>query len=119
MNKKVDILSDTRTLYTYEELNSKGEKIQVEFVAVYPYNGCKNSLPNLWKKNGFTSEVLSSYWVVEVYATDESGCWGRYNPTIKPGGAGYVLNFDWVLPVTDENREKLLTEIERLAFASA
>lgn len=53
----------------------------------------------------------------DVYATDSAGCWGRYNPTTKlhESGKRLVLDFDWMLPATNENRDKILAEIIRRA----
>lgn len=67
----------------------------------------KNDLMHHWKKAGYVSEVSETHLALDCYYTDlEGNCWGRYNPTIKKG----KLDFEWVLPYTAENVEKLLTE---------
>ena len=116
--KSIDHRAATRTLYELDGTTPRGEQIAVEFTACIN-DGSKHSLPNLWHGMGYTAEVLPSYWAVDVYATDAAGCWGCYNPTVKrlPNEPGNVLNFAWVLPATDENREKLLSEIIRRANA--
>lgn len=104
-----------RTVYTFAEQNRNGERLQVELVEVRPDNRSKSSLPNLWQKHGYTKKRLESYFSVATYATDADGlCWGRYNPQTKEeavnGKPRAVINFDWMLEVTEQNRERLLRE---------
>ena len=103
-----------RWQYEYDEPTPRGERIAVEL------RRCDGgSLPRLWHKEGRTSRLLKSWWGVTVYAYDEDGrCFGRYNPTAKPGGDGYVYDFAWVLEATEENKERLFREIERRAFGA-
>lgn len=104
----------TRKFCCFNDRNSKGERIEVEFVKVE--NDYKEHLINVWYKKGFIKERLKSYWHVTVYAYDEKGaCWGRYNPQILPGGT--KINFDWVLEATEENKESILHEIIKRAYA--
>lgn len=116
--KSIDHRAATRTLYELEGTTTRGEYIAVEFTAC-TNDGSKHSLPAIWHKAGYTAEVLPSYWAVDVCATDAAGCWGRYNPTTKlhESGKRLVLDFDWMLPATNENREKILAEIIRRANA--
>ena len=116
--KSIDHRAATRTLYELEGTTPRGERIGVEFTAC-TNDGSKHSLQNIWHKAGYTPAPLPSYWAVDVYATDSAGCWGRYNPTEKrhPTEPQMVLDFDWVLPATPANREKLLAEIIRRANA--
>ena len=106
-----------RLVRTWHEPNAKGETIVVDFTRCE--GGCeKGSLPRLWKKAGYIDRVLETWWSVDVYCYDgRGGCRSRYNPTVKPGGGGYVLDFDWVLEGTPENMEAISREIERRAFA--
>lgn len=129
---KVEKMGSTRTYYTFNGLTPRGESVIVGMTACHPDNGYKNSLPNIWYRHGFISYVLPSYWTVDVYVYDECGCWGRYNPTEKTieettewsrwNGQRHVstthrhiLDFDWMLPATSENRGKILAEIIRRA----
>lgn len=115
MNYKIDKLAETRELYTFEEKNYKGEKIQVEFTKCIVDSNSKSSLPYLWFEKGYTDKLLDTYWSVDVFATEENGhCWGKYNPTIKKGE--YKLNFKWVLEATEENKQKILNEIIKRAY---
>lgn len=118
--KSIDHRAATRTLYELEGTTPRGERIGVEFTAC-TNDGSKHSLPNIWHKAGYTPAPLPSYWVVDVYATDAAGCWGRYNPTEKrhPTEPRMVLDFDLVLPATPANRHKILSEIIRRANKEA
>ena len=100
------------------EENAKGEKITVEFCKCENPGG-KNSLPYLWKKNGWMNRILENWYSVTVFATDKNGsCFGKYNPQTKKtkDGKRNVINFDWMLEATEENAAKLLNEIEKRAF---
>lgn len=109
MNYKIDKLAKTRELYTFEEKNHKGEKIQVEFIK------SSGSLAQIWFEKGYTDKLLDTYWSVDVFATQENGlCLGKYNPTIKRNT--YKLNFKWVLEATEENKQKILNEIIKRAY---
>lgn len=115
-----EMAKDTRWFVTFEERNKKGEEIVIEFSRCTNPGG-KNSLPYLWKKNGFISRILENWWNVQVYVTDKEGrCRGAYDPTSKlsEDGKRMVIVFDWMLEATEENAKKLFEEIEKQAFAA-
>lgn len=114
---KIKKMGSISTRYTFNSLTPRGETVCVDITACHSDNSYKNSLPNIWYRHGFISYVLPSYWSVDVYVYDERGCWGRYNPTTKlhENGKRMVLDFDWMLPATNENRDKILAEIIRRA----
>ena len=103
-----------RAFYELEETNKKGEKISVEITEIFVDNTNTNNLPNLWLKHGYTNKLYNSYLCVNCYVTDKDGnCWERYNPTIKLSDdkKRNVINFDYLMEVSEENKEKLLKEI--------
>lgn len=104
-----------RDFYTFTERNSKGELIEFEISKIIPDNKCKNSIPNLWYKYGMTKSVLPSYWSLHTYISKTidgcETCKMIYNPTVT----GHKLNFEWVLEATEENKQKLIDEVYRLA----
>lgn len=111
-----EVVPGSHLFYEYEELTPKGERLVVEMLR-FDNPGGKNSIPVLWRKHGYTSTVLDDWWSVNTYAYDNEGnCYGRYNPTVKREESRAVTDFDWKLPATEENRERLLREIERRAF---
>ena len=111
-----EVVPGSHLFYEYEELTPKGERLVVEMLR-FDNPGGKNSIPVLRHKHGYTSTVLDDWWSVNTYAYDNEGnCYGRYNPTVKREESRAVTDFDWKLPATEENRERLLREIERRAF---
>lgn len=106
-------MSKTREFYHFNDRNSKGERIEVEFTKVE--NDYKGHFINLWYKKGFIKEPLENYWNVMVYAYDKEGnCYGRYNPQVLPHGT--KINFDWILEATEENKKRILHEIIKRTY---
>lgn len=107
-----------RDRYTFESPNSKGERLIVDISGCDHDKRRRNDLMNVWKRAGYVSEFMPSHITVDTYVYNRLGdCCMRYNPTIKPGGAGYVLDFDWLLEDTEENRARLLDECARRFYA--
>lgn len=103
----------TREFYHFNDKNSKGERIEIEFTKIE--NNHKEHLINLWYKEGFIKEKLENYWHVEVYVYDEEGnCYGKYN--YNPQTHGTKINFDWILKATKENKERILNEIIKRTY---
>ena len=104
--------------------NAKKEKMVIEISATHsdedkPFAKDKNSLPFLWHKNGWTDKVMESYINCHTYVHDsEGGCYGSYNVTEKYDGKRNVINFDWLLEDTEENRKKIIEACIKL-FESA
>ncbi len=94
------------------EPQRENERFQIELSLVFPDNNNKNSLPNLWKNSGLTDKVLESYICLKTYFTNENGCFGICNPTIKKNSC--ALDFDWVLEATEENIKKIVGEAIQL-----
>ena len=116
-------------LYRFTEQNKHGETIEfsIDLCGDWDEPTNKNSLPYLWKKHGDINRVLPNYWHVSTYATDKNGdCYGVYNPQekhlIRKDENGktiedrMVIDFDFMLEATEENRQKIIAEIEKRAF---
>ena len=124
-----------RSMYEYNLPTQCGEKLIVEIMRTEVDPTDKNCLPYLWKKKGWMDRVLPSYWSAQTYTYDSDGhCWGeQYNPLTKvKEWTEYdcrlqkdivrkrrVINFDWKFEGTDENKLRILEEIERRAFGKA
>ena len=113
----IEQMAETRWFYTFTDTNKKGEKVIIE-LSKCEDNDSKSSLPKLWHKGGYIDRVLETYWCIETYVKDTEGnSFGRYNPQHKlsEDGKGAVINFDWMFEATEENKEKLINEVYRLA----
>lgn len=114
--------SDEYVKYTIKFEKKEHEQEDVLLVIERCPNGC---MP-LWVKNKIFKKPFA-WWHITTYAYDKDGyCWGRYNPQEKPeikrDNKGKIImnhdvvDFDWVLPATEENRQKIIAEVSRLAF---
>lgn len=113
----IEKMGEHRTFYKFTEKNKLGETLTVEILETYPDNTSKHSLPNLWKEHGFTNKLYDSYLNVQCYVTDKEGtCWGKYNPTEKlsEDKRRNVINFDYMLEVSKENKKYLLDKIYKM-----
>lgn len=88
--------------------NAKQETMLIEIIHCENPGG-NNSLPYLWYKEGWTDKVMKTYIGCNTYVYDsENGCYGGYNVTEKYDGKRNVINFDWLLEDTEENRKKII-----------
>lgn len=93
----------------YNKKNRLNETMLIQLVAC-DVKGC--SLPRLWKKNGYTSCIMESWWSISTFIYDENGnCYSKYNP--QHCYDKRALNFDYVLEVTRDNAITLLKECEK------
>lgn len=118
--KVLDCGSDIRRMYEFNGTTPRGEKLVVEVSECYPSGEKwgKNDLPTLWYKHGHTKKKLPNYICIKTYVYDKDGqCRGIYNPQsmLCWYSKRIVLNYDWVLPVTKENINRLLVECVRRA----
>lgn len=101
------------TRITVKRKNKKGESLIIELTdCKNPDRG--NTLPILWKKYGYTNKLLNTYICVKTYCTDSDGnCYDRYNPQIKlsEDKKRRIINFDWMLENTEDNKQKLIDEV--------
>lgn len=106
--------------FWYEFTNKEGDRIVFNLWKTHHSLEGKNSLPKIWKKEGWTDRLITDYWVIETYANIareingiKNGCWGFYNPQIMPNEN--KINFEWMLEPTEENKEKIINKIVELA----
>lgn len=110
-NYTVEQSSPTTFWLKFDELNLRKESLTIELSLCKDDSNSKRSLPKLWYSFGYTDKVLETYWCVSTYVKDSEGyCWGKYNPQSKMEGKRTVINFDWMLEGTEENKEKLIDE---------
>lgn len=125
MEKKMIIenMGKHRTFYKFTEKNKLRETLIVEISETFVDNSLKSdTLPKLWKKHGFTNKLYDSYLNVQCYVTDKDGtCWGKYNPTEKLSDdkKRNVINFDYLLEVSEKNKQYLLDLIYKMFMANA
>lgn len=101
----------------FNEKNKKNESLTIELLLCKNDQSYKKSLPNLWYQKGYTDRVLETYWSVNTYVKDSEGySWGCYNPQVKRSEDQnrMVINFDWMLEGTEENKEKIINEVYRI-----
>ena len=108
---KIILKQRTSTSYEvrFKEKNHLNETLILQINAVYPPKS-ENSLPNLWKKLGFTDKILDSYYILDVCAFDENSYeYHKYNPQIAKNEDGNrEINFDYMLEVSEANMYKLI-----------
>lgn len=96
--------------------NNKNEKIEVEIEEVRHDKTLRSDLMKLWVKKKWMPKFLDKTLYVRTYVYDMNGnCYGKYNPMVRKDNR--KINFDWVLEATEENQEKIIEEIKRLANA--
>lgn len=119
----IEKMGGHRTFYKFIEKNKLGETLTVEISETFVDNSLKSdTLPKLWKKHRFTNKLYNSYLNVDCYVTDKDGtCWGKYNPTEKLSDdkKRNVINFDYLLEVSEENKQYLLDLIYKMFMANA
>lgn len=90
--------------------NKKGEDVTVQL----SHLDLDCSLGKMWKKRGVIPKSCKSAVTVDVWAIDEKGnVFHKYDPQTTPDGR--YTNFDWMLEDSEENRNKIIAEVMRLA----
>ncbi len=114
---KFTLKQRTSTSYEvrFKEKNYLNEVLILQINEVYPPK-CENSLPNLWKKHGFTDKILDSYYILDVCVIDENSYeYHKYNPQIaKKSDGNRSINFDYMLEVSEANMYKLIDSVYNL-----
>lgn len=114
---KFTLKQHTNTSYEviFTEENALNERLILYINEVYPPNNEK-SLPNLWKKLGYTDKLLESYYMLDVCVIDENGYeYHKYNPQItKKVDGNRTINFDYMLEVNEKNMYKLINDVYNL-----
>lgn len=97
--------------------NARNKKNETIHISVSYCTGGK--LQKIWHRKGWTAELLENWWGLDTYVYDSDGsCFRAYDPTIKKSDDGkrYVVDFNWTLPATEENFEKLLSAVKKRFF---
>lgn len=119
----IEKIGKHRTFYKFKEKNKLGETLTVEISETFVDNNLKSdTLPKLWKKHGFTNTLYDSYLNVDCYVIDKEGtCWEKYNPTRKlsEDKKRKIINFNYLLEVSEENKQYLLDLIYKMFIANA
>ena len=113
---KIILKQRTSTSYEvrFKEKNHLNETLIIQINEVYPPK-CKNSLPVLWKKYGYTDKILDNYYILDVCAFDENGYeYHKYNPQIAKSDGNRSINFDYMLEVSEANMYKLIDNVYAL-----
>lgn len=111
-----------RELIRFNSPTPSGERVTIELSRI---SGDGANMAR-WVKSGALPAPLPQWWSVSAVAEDQTGMQReRYNPQIKTEpimdskkqvGAHQVINFEWMLEATEDNRQKIIDEVERLAF---
>ena len=104
----------------------KNREVRVYFSKVETCPGKSYDLMTAWVKAGYMKELLPSYWTVTVEVDDDGLTWNgnkfgygfakdykRYDNKGKLIESRYVIDFDWILEATEENKQVLLNEIKQ------
>lgn len=113
----VEQMADTRWVLRFNEKNQKGESLLIELSLCQDDPTWKNSNPKVWYKNGYTDMVLETYWSIDVEVEDSEGIsWRKYDiqSKLSEDKKRLVINFDWILEATEENKNILINEVYRL-----
>lgn len=116
MNFEIRKMCDTRYFLDYKGKNKNDERLTVEVSFINFDNLEGSSLPALWKRNGYTKELMTNYIAIDTFVIDKDGdYWGWYNPCHKLSDdkKRMVLDFDYIFDVSEDNLKKLLKEIEK------
>lgn len=114
--------NNIRYVYEYPIKNKLGEKITVVISKVDCDLKNKKSLMNLWVKNGFLSKPFENYWGINCNVFDSKGNeFKKYDFDFieaqfyknKCRGCRLVINFDWIIEATEENKILILNAIEK------
>lgn len=109
--------------YTCKTPNKLGEQLsffihKTDFDWKYP-----KSNANIWYKEGHITKDMKDWWFIDTEVETPKGCYAKYNPQhcckqVKDYAGNIIANynsqidFDWVLPATEENLKKIVAEIE-------
>lgn len=110
----------------YTLKDAKNREVRVYFHKVETEPGKSYDLMTAWVKAGYMKRHLPSYWTVSVEVEDDGLTWNgnkfgygldkdyrRYDDKGKLVESHYVIDFDWILEATEDNKQLLLNEIKR------
>lgn len=110
----VEQMAETRWFLRFKEKNQKGERLLIELCLCLDDPEWEKSNPKMWYKNGYTNTLLKAYWSIDPEIKDSEGrSWRKYDIQSKRSedGERNVINFDWMLEATEENKNRLINEV--------
>ena len=111
---KLEVDENVKGKETYTKNFRDKSKLEIVLSTCKCEKENKKSVMYTWINRGYLKEFIEEWIHVETYYTHPDGlCTGSFNPQIIYKG-NPVIDFEWLLKDTKENREKILNEIIRL-----
>lgn len=120
----IDLCNERRAFIDFDDPNKYGDRLSLS-VTLCDLEYKKGYHGDLWRKAGYLRGTPSAYWSFDDDITQSADPGRRchrsheVNPTYKPGGGGYVVNFDYIREATPSSLFATLEEITNNFYAAA
>lgn len=121
---KLVVNLDRRHMVEFTEPNAYGDRLTLD-ISFCELTYKKGYSGDYWHKEGYIKDRPAAYWHFDDEITQSPEAGGRshrsheVNPTYKPGGGGYVVNFDYIKEATPESLLSTLCEIVNNFYTAA